>query len=57
MGPITHNVSKDEAIRSSKDGFHTRKHSTEKESKMHGGENAPMKIKHPQNFDAEIIRF
>jgi hypothetical protein len=42
MGPISHNLSKDEVIRSSKDGFHTRKQSVDKENKA-SEQNAPIK--------------
>ena len=42
MGPISHHLSKDEVIRSSKDGYHTRKQSVDKENRA-CGENAPIK--------------
>jgi hypothetical protein len=42
MGPIGQNLSRDEVIRSSKDGFHTRKPSIDKENRAFG-ENAPIK--------------
>ena len=56
MGPISHNLSKDEVIRSSKDGFHTRKQSVDKENRAFA-ENAPIKQKLQQKFEVETIRF